>query len=71
MYPCTGDLSDPFSQSLLASATAPSATSKQKTIELHNPSQVLELKYTGTLSFKWRFQWEEYVNRHSCKLSLI
>ncbi|KAF7794379.1 hypothetical protein EIP86_005513 [Pleurotus ostreatoroseus] len=51
---------DPLSQSLLASATAPHATSKHKTIELHNPSKTVELKYTGTLTFKWRFQWEEH-----------
>ena len=50
---------DPLSESLLASVTAPSATSKHKTIELHNPSIVVELKYTGTITFKWRFKWEE------------
>lgn len=50
---------DPLSHSLLASATAPSATSKHKTIELHNPSQVVELKFSGTLTFKWKFKWEE------------
>ena len=49
---------DPHSGSLLASVTAPSATSKHKTIELHNPSKIVELKYTGTLSFKWKFAWE-------------
>ncbi|EKM50235.1 uncharacterized protein PHACADRAFT_264854 [Phanerochaete carnosa HHB-10118-sp] len=51
---------DPLSQSLLASATAPAATSKHKTIELHNPSHIVELKHTGTLTFKWRFAWEEH-----------
>ncbi|ETW79324.1 hypothetical protein HETIRDRAFT_245675, partial [Heterobasidion irregulare TC 32-1] len=51
---------EPLSESLLASATAPSATSKQKIIELHNPSQVVELKSIGTLSFKWSFKWEEH-----------
>ena len=54
-----GQLLDPLSHSLLASATAPSATSKHKTIELHNPSQVVELKFSGTLTFKWKFKWEE------------
>ncbi|KAH8103811.1 hypothetical protein BXZ70DRAFT_922806 [Cristinia sonorae] len=49
---------DPHSESLLATVTAPSATSKHKTIELHNPSKIVELKYTGTLSFKWKFAWE-------------
>lgn len=52
---------DPLSESLLATATAPNAASKHKTIELHNPSSVVELKYSGTISFKWRFKWEEYV----------
>lgn len=51
---------DPISESLLASATSPSATSKHKTIELYNPSKVIELKYTGTLSFRWSFKWEEH-----------
>lgn len=51
---------DPISESLLASATSPSATSKHKTIELYNPSKVIELKYTGTLTFRWSFKWEEH-----------
>jgi hypothetical protein len=50
-----------MSQSLLASAAAPHATSKHKTIELHNPSHVVEFKSTGTLTFKWSFSWEESV----------
>ncbi|GJE90372.1 hypothetical protein PsYK624_065030 [Phanerochaete sordida] len=54
------DVYDPHSQSLLASVAAPSAISKHKTIELHNPSHIVELKYTGTLTFKWRFAWEEH-----------
>ncbi|KAG6374661.1 hypothetical protein JVT61DRAFT_4026 [Boletus reticuloceps] len=49
---------DPLSEALLASATAPSATSKHKTLELYNPSKVVELKYTGTLTFRWSFKWE-------------
>lgn len=53
---------DPMSQSLLASATAPHATSKHKTIELYNPSQVVEFKSTGTLTFRWSFSWEESVS---------
>ena len=52
---------DPLSEALLASATAPSATSKHKTLQLYNPSNVVELKYTGTLSFRWSFKWETYV----------
>lgn len=51
---------DPISESLLASATSPSATSKHKTVELYNPSKVIELKYTGTLTFRWSFKWEEH-----------
>ncbi|PCH44081.1 hypothetical protein WOLCODRAFT_76224 [Wolfiporia cocos MD-104 SS10] len=51
---------DPDSGSLLATATAPSATSKHKTVQLHNPDVVVELKYTGTLTFKWGFKWEEH-----------
>jgi len=53
---------DPMSQSLLASATAPHATSKHKTIELYNPSHVVEFKSTGTLTFRWSFSWEESVS---------
>lgn len=51
-----------MSQSMLASATAPHVSSKHKTIELHNPTQVVEFKSTGTLVFKWSFAWEESVN---------
>ncbi|KAH7926400.1 hypothetical protein BV22DRAFT_1032896 [Leucogyrophana mollusca] len=51
---------DPISESLLASATAPSATSKHKTLQLYNPAHLVELKYTGTLSFRWSFKWEEH-----------
>ncbi|KAG1864885.1 hypothetical protein F4604DRAFT_1014814 [Suillus subluteus] len=51
---------DPISESLLASATSPSVTSKHKTIELYNPSKVIEMKYTGTLTFRWSFKWEEH-----------
>lgn len=52
-------LADPLSESTLASVSAPSATSKHKTLQLHNPDSVVELKSTGTLSFKWSFKWEE------------
>lgn len=52
---------DPLSEALLASATSPSATSKHKTLALYNPAHVVELKYTGTLSFRWAFTWETYV----------
>lgn len=52
---------DPMSESLLVTVTAPASTSKVKVLELCNPTKIVELKYTGTLSFKWSFQWEEYV----------
>ncbi|KAJ3808342.1 hypothetical protein F5876DRAFT_90077 [Lentinula aff. lateritia] len=48
------------SESLLVTASAPSATSKVKTLELCNPTIAVELKYTGTLSFKWSFHWENH-----------
>ena len=52
-------VAEPLSGSVLATATAPHATSKHKTLQLHNPEAVVELKYTGTLTFKWGFKWEE------------
>ena len=52
---------DPMSESLLVTVTAPASTSKVKVLELCNPTKIVELKYTGTLSFKWSFQWEECV----------
>ncbi|KAJ6558515.1 hypothetical protein DFH09DRAFT_532827 [Mycena vulgaris] len=51
---------DPLSESLLVTATAPAASSKIKFLELCNPSTTVELKYTGTLSFRWSFKWEEH-----------
>jgi hypothetical protein len=54
------DVYDPMSESLLITASAPSATSKHKTLELYNPTLALELKYTGTLTFRWGFKWEEH-----------
>ena len=58
-----------MSQSMLASATAPHVSSKHKTIELHNPTQVVEFKSTGTLVFKWSFAWEESVNDSFARFS--
>ncbi|KAG6852805.1 hypothetical protein C0991_009081 [Blastosporella zonata] len=52
--------SDPTSQSLLITASAPMATSKAKTLELYNPTILVDLKYTGTLSFRWNFKWEDH-----------
>ncbi|KAK7057434.1 hypothetical protein R3P38DRAFT_2840949 [Favolaschia claudopus] len=54
------EIYDPLSESLLATATAPSASSKIKFLQLQNPAKTVELKYTGTLSFRWSFQWEEH-----------
>ncbi len=48
-----------MSESLLVTATAPSASSKTKVLELYNPTMTLELKYTGTLTFRWNFKWEK------------
>ncbi|KAJ7647580.1 hypothetical protein FB45DRAFT_998609 [Roridomyces roridus] len=54
------ELYDPLSEALLATATAPSAKSKLKVIELVNPTSVVELKNTGTLTFRWSFKFEEH-----------
>ncbi|KEP55202.1 hypothetical protein V565_007080 [Rhizoctonia solani 123E] len=51
---------DHLSDSLLATVTALNATSKNKVIELHNPTIIIELNFTGRLSFKWNFVWEEH-----------
>ncbi|QRV88898.1 hypothetical protein RhiJN_16916 [Ceratobasidium sp. AG-Ba] len=51
---------DPLSDSLLATVTAANATSKNKVIELHNPTIKIELNFTGRLSFKWEFKWEDH-----------
>ena len=40
---------DPLSESMLASVSAPHATSKAKTVSLHNPSVPIELKFSGML----------------------
>ncbi|KAH9080247.1 hypothetical protein EDB83DRAFT_2608502 [Lactarius deliciosus] len=60
-----------MSQSMLASVTAPHTSSKHKTIELHNPTQLVEFKSTGMLVFKWGFTWKEHVfewKREECYL---
>ncbi|KAJ3801723.1 hypothetical protein GGU11DRAFT_768049 [Lentinula aff. detonsa] len=62
---------DFMSESLLVTASAPNATSKMKTLELCNPTIVVELKFTGTLSFKWSFHWENHEfewKREECYL---
>ncbi|EJD48273.1 hypothetical protein AURDEDRAFT_101921 [Auricularia subglabra TFB-10046 SS5] len=65
----TWSLYDSHSDGLLSTVTAPAATSKLKTVALHNPDAIVELKYTGTLSFKWSFVWEEHTfewRREAC-----
>ena len=52
---------DPISGSLLISGTAPNPVSRQKTLELFNPSIIVELKDVGKVSFRWSFRWEEYA----------
>ena len=52
-------VADPMSESLLVKVSAPATTSKTKVLELCNPTSIVELKYTGTLSFRWSFKWEE------------
>ena len=52
---------DPLSEGLLVTVSAPGPTSKHKTLQLYNPDLIVELKYTGTISFKWGFKWEECV----------
>ncbi|KAI6123844.1 hypothetical protein EDD16DRAFT_610670 [Pisolithus croceorrhizus] len=54
------ELYEPISDLLLGTVTAPSATSKHKTMELYNPTKIVELKFTGTLSFRWSFKWEDH-----------
>ena len=53
---------DPISGSILISVTAPNPVSRQKTLELFNPSILVELKDVGKVSFRWAFKWEEYVS---------
>ncbi|KDQ13076.1 hypothetical protein BOTBODRAFT_133991 [Botryobasidium botryosum FD-172 SS1] len=59
--PYQWDLYDPHSESLLATVSATAPTSKQKTIELHNPSAAIQFSFTGKISFKWIFEWEDHT----------
>jgi len=54
-------ITDPLSGSLLISGAATNPVSRQKTLELFNPSIVVELKDVGKVSFRWSFRWEEYT----------
>ena len=40
---------DPLSESVLSTVAAPAATTKEKVIELHNPSVIVPLTFKGTL----------------------
>ncbi|KAJ7072525.1 hypothetical protein C8F01DRAFT_1104263 [Mycena amicta] len=65
------EIYDPLSEALLVTATGPSAASKIKVLELSNPSATVELKHTGTLSFRWSFKWEDHEfewKREECYL---
>jgi hypothetical protein len=48
-----------MSDSLLVTATGATPIAKTKTLQLHNPSTVVELKSTSRVSFRWSFNWEE------------
>ncbi|KAG8836081.1 hypothetical protein FRC17_010014 [Serendipita sp. 399] len=59
--PYSWGLYDPLSGGLLCTVYAPSASAKQKWIELYNPDAKIELSFTGSLhTFEWR--------RESCYL---
>ena len=55
-------LSDPISGSLLITGSSSSPLSRQKTLQLFNPSTSVELKDVGKVSFRWSFKWEEYAS---------
>ncbi|KAM6496979.1 hypothetical protein JOM56_007452 [Amanita muscaria] len=54
------ELYDPGSEALLATAAGLAGSSKHKTLELYNPTTVIELKHAGTLTFRWTFKWEDH-----------
>jgi len=61
---------EPLSDSLLA-AIGSSSNNKAKVIELFNPNAIIQIKYVGTLSFRWSFQWEDHTfewKREQCFL---
>lgn len=60
---------DPISGSILITGTAPNSVSRHKTLELFNPSIILELKDVGKVSFRWSFKWEEYASPLACQIS--
>ncbi|KAG9042955.1 hypothetical protein FS837_010203, partial [Tulasnella sp. UAMH 9824] len=56
------DLWDPLSDSLLATMAANKETlGKRRAIHLYNPPAEVELSFTGTINFRWQFQWEEHT----------
>lgn len=53
---------DPLSDSLLSTLSAqPKEASKKRTISLYNPDIHVPLNFTGTMSFRWQFAWEEHT----------
>ncbi|KAG8916972.1 hypothetical protein FRC00_014193 [Tulasnella sp. 408] len=66
------DLWDPLSDSLLATMAANKETlGKRRAIHLYNPPAEVELSFTGTINFRWQFQWEEHTfefKREECFL---
>ena len=52
-------LIDPISGSQLIRGSSPNPASRHKTLELYNPSTIIELKDVGKVSFRWSFKWEE------------
>ena len=52
---------DAHSDGLLATLRAnPVTANKKRMIELHNPSALVDLNFTGSMSFKWQFDWETH-----------
>ncbi|KZT59885.1 hypothetical protein CALCODRAFT_421145, partial [Calocera cornea HHB12733] len=51
---------DPLTQALLCTVKGTNPMAKQKTIELFNPNVTVSFQYTGTLTFKWSFEWENH-----------
>ncbi|KZP01714.1 hypothetical protein CALVIDRAFT_594408 [Calocera viscosa TUFC12733] len=49
---------DPLTDALLCTVKGTNPLAKQKTIELFNPNVTVSFQQTGTLTFKWTFEWE-------------
>ncbi|KAF8317173.1 hypothetical protein DL93DRAFT_2077390 [Clavulina sp. PMI_390] len=62
---------DPVSEAMLATVMGLSPTAKTKTITLHDPEIPVQLSFSGTMSFKWTFEWEGHEfewKKESCYL---